>query len=428
MLRRVGIQFPTRTAAWHLIPQQERRFLVFDALFDGLAWLLAVYYTLGSSYGIAIMLFTLTVMLVLTPLTFYTTRSMLRMTALQPEVKKLQAQYKGDRQRMNEEMMRLYQANNVNPLGSCLPMLAQLPVFFVLFRLIRGLTRRVSELGTHVGWRLPFGENAVPNPEFPERTFNPEYLASDSDLRAALEQTTEMDFLGTDLSASLTDAFRDSFSTALPFLLLIVLIGVTSYIQQRQIAGRRDPDTPVNPQQQMIMKVMPWFLPIISIGFPAGLNLYFVSSNIVRVGQQAVITRRIYNPHKERQALQESTLDDQEEIPQPVQPEPRPSSRSRAPVQDHGRRRPTSRIPPQRRTDSRRTQVRPSEQRTPPREAKETEVKERRAKDSRVSGAKAERVSPSKSTPDQHQTSRTTQKGHQSHPTDRRRQRKKRRK
>ena len=80
---------------------------MFDALFDGLAWLLAVYYTLGESYGIAIMLFTLTVMLVLTPLTFYTTRSMLRMQTLQPEVKKIQAQFQGDRQRMNEEMMRL---------------------------------------------------------------------------------------------------------------------------------------------------------------------------------------------------------------------------------------------------------------------------------------------------------------------------------
>lgn len=400
---------------------------MFDALFDGLAWLLAVYYTLGSSYGIAIMLFTLTVMLVLTPLTFYTTRSMLRMTALQPEVKKLQAQYQGDRQRMNEEMMRLYQANNVNPLGSCLPMLAQLPVFFVLFRLIRGLTRRVSELGNHAGWRLPFGENAVPTPAFPQRTFNPEYLASDSELRVALENSTEMNFWGMDLSSSLTDAFRDSFSTALPFLLLIVLIGVTSYVQQRQIAGRRDPDAPVNPQQQMIMKLMPWFLPIISIGFPAGLNLYFVSSNIVRVGQQAVITRRIYNPHKERQAQIESTKGEEEDTPEPVKPTPQPMSRSRIPVQDHGRRRPTSRTPPKRRTDSRRTQVRPSEQQRPNRAAKETEAKETRARDAKPSGAKAGSSKSPKSTPEQRQTSRTTQKGHQSHPTDRRRQRKKRR-
>lgn len=402
---------------------------MFDALFDGLAWLLAVYYSPWESYGIAIMLFTLTVMLVLTPLTFYTTRSMLRMTALQPEIKKLQAQFQGDRQRMNEEMMRLYQANNVNPLGSCLPMLAQLPVFFVLFRLIRGLTRRVSDLGNHVGWRLPFGENRVPNPDFPERTFNPEYLASDSDLRIALESSTEMNFLGTDLSSSLTDAFRDSFATALPFLLLIVLIGVTSYVQQRQIAGRRDPDSPVNPQQQMIMKVMPWFLPIISVGFPAGLNLYFVSSNIVRVGQQAVITRRIYNPHKKRQALVESTEDDDiQGPPKPVEPAPLPASRSRTPASDHGSRRPTSRTPPKRRTDSRRTTVKPAEQRAAPRVSKESEAKEIRAKDSKTSGPKAASSKSSRTTPEQRQTSRTTQKGQQSHPTDRRRQRKKRRK
>ena len=412
---------------------------IFDGLFDGLAWLLAVYYTLGSSYGIAIMLFTLTVMLILTPLTFYTTRSMLRMQTLQPEVKKIQAKHQGDRQRMNEEMMRLYQANNVNPLGSCLPILAQLPVFFVLFRLIRGLTRRVSDLGSHVGWRLPFGENSVPNPAFPERTFNPEYLASDSDLRVALESSTEMNFLGTDLSASLMDAFRDSFATALPFLLLIVLIGVTSYVQQRQIAGRRDPDTPINPQQQMIMKFMPWFLPVISIGFPAGLNLYFVSSNIVRVGQQAVITHRIYNPHRERQALIESTKDDEEEEeepPEPVEEEPRPMARSRPPATDHGTRRPTSRTPPKRRTDSRRTtgtsSGTSSGQRTSPRTAKETEPKDTRAEETRAKGAKASETKSgstksSKETPPQRQSSRTTQKGHQSHPTDRRRRRKKRR-
>ncbi len=408
---------------------------MFDALFDGLAWLLAVYYTLGESYGIAIMLFTLTVMLILTPLTFYTTRSMLRMQTLQPEVKKIQAKHQGDRQRMNEEMMRLYQANNVNPLGSCLPILAQLPVFFVLFRLIRGLTRRVSDLGSYFGWRAtPRNDRVADSPDFADRTFNPEYLAADSDLRVALEGSTEMNFLGTDLSVSLLDAFRDSFSSALPFLLLIVLIGVTSYVQQRQIAGRRDPDTPINPQQQMIMKVMPWFLPIISIGFPAGLNLYFVSSNIVRVGQQAVITRRIYRPHQERQALVESIEDDEEEEPsEPVEPEPRPMTRSRTPVADHGSRRPTSRTPPKRRPDSRRTTPTSAGQRTPPRVAKEPGSKEAgskdaNAKDARGSGTKSSSKKSSDTRPQQRHTSRTTQKGQQSHPTDRRRQRKKRRK
>ncbi len=405
---------------------------MFDALFDGLAWLLAIYYLLGHNYGIAIMLFTLTVMLVLTPLTFYTTRSMLRMQTLQPEIKKIQAQFQGDRQRMNEEMMHLYRSHNVNPLGSCLPLVAQLPVFFVLFRLIRGLTRRVSDLGSHAGWGvLPRNDGVAAGPDFQERVFNPEYLASDSELRIALENTTEMNFLGMDLSSSLTDAFRDSFATALPFLLLIVLIGVTSYIQQRQIAGRRDPDTPINPQQQMIMKLMPWFLPIISLGFPAGLNLYFVSSNVVRVGQQAVITRRIYAPHKERQALLESEADDSEEVvPEPVKPVPRPLERSRTPAADHGQRRPTSRTPPQRRSDSRRTTSKPSRPSSSARPAKEPQAaqsKPAQTKGAKDSGKGSTSAKSEKSTPQQRQSSRTTQKGQQSHPTDRRRRRKKRR-
>ncbi len=396
---------------------------MFDALFDGLAWLLAIYYTVGHSYGIAIMLFTLTVMLILTPLTFYTTRSMLRMQTLQPELKKIQTRHQGDRQRMSEETMRLYQANNVNPLGSCLPILAQLPVFFVLFRLIRGLTRRVSDLGTHAGWSVvPRNRGVVSSPDFSERTFNPEYLAPDSELRVALESSTEMNFLGMDLSASLTDAFRDSFSTALPFLLLIVLIGLTSYVQQRQIAGRRDPDTPINPQQQMIMKFMPWFLPVISVGFPAGLNLYFVSSNIVRVGQQAVITRRVYRPHQERQALVESKADTEEdEEKEPLRPS-ETAARARLPVADHGRRRPTSRTPPRRRPDSRRTTRASSGSPVSPQKTKEVETRDAKAPAAKTGGTKS-----SKATPAPRQASRTTQKGHQSHPTDRRRRRKKRR-
>jgi len=408
---------------------------VFDALFDSLAWLLAVYYSLGSSYGMAIILFTLTVMLVLTPLTFYTTRSMLRMQSLQPEVKKIQAQFQGDRQRMNEEMMRLYQANNVNPLGSCLPILAQLPVFFVLFQLIRGLTRRVSDLGMYTGWGLlPRNDGVAASPDFPERTFNPEYLAADSELRLALKDDTEMNFWGMDLSGTVTDALGDSFVEALPYLLLIVLIGVSSYVQQRQIAGRRDPNAPINPQQQMIMKLMPWFLPIISISFPAGLNLYFVSSNIVRVGQQAVITRRIYKPHQQRQALVESTQndgedgedgeDDIQEAPKPSALAPAPRSRSRAPAVDHGSRRPTSRTAPKRRPDSRRTTGGSSNQ---PRMSKEPPVKPARAKSAKASESKAKNSKSPEPAPQTRQSGRTTQKGHQSHPTDRRRQRKKRR-
>src|SRR5438552_5814903 len=110
-------------------------------MFDFLAKLLAYCYQLWPSYGGAIILLTLAIMLVLSPLSIKSTRSMIKMQRVQPELKRLQAQYKGDREALNREMMAFYQANNINPFSSCLPMLLQLPVFFVLYRILHGLTQ-----------------------------------------------------------------------------------------------------------------------------------------------------------------------------------------------------------------------------------------------------------------------------------------------
>src|SRR3954453_19607503 len=109
-------------------------------MFEGPAWLVSQYYSLTHNYALAIGLVALTVMVLVTPLTLKSTKGMLEMQRLQPEMKRLQAQYRGDRQKLNEEMMKLYQEHKVNPLASCLPLVAQLPVFFIMFRVIRGLT------------------------------------------------------------------------------------------------------------------------------------------------------------------------------------------------------------------------------------------------------------------------------------------------
>jgi len=85
----------------------------------------------------------------------------------------------------------------------------------------------------------------------------------------------------------------------IPYLILMLLVFVTSWYQQRQIRGRNSNQT-INPQQQLIMKVMPFFLPIISYSLDAALVLYFVISNVYRIGQQAYITRTLYGPDKEK--------------------------------------------------------------------------------------------------------------------------------
>src|SRR5919198_4839992 len=90
-----------------------------------------------GSWGVAIILLTFTVRLAILPLTFKGVKSMQRLQTLQPEIKRIQERYKGDRQRMNQEVMAFYQREKVNPLGSCLPLVLQLPFFLALFQLLR---------------------------------------------------------------------------------------------------------------------------------------------------------------------------------------------------------------------------------------------------------------------------------------------------
>src|SRR3989304_3107657 len=108
-----------------------------NPLFEAIGWLLALFYSAIPNLGVSIILLTFTIMLILYPLTAKQAKSMIAMQRVQPEVKKLQAKYKGDRQKLNEETMKFYQENKINPLAGCLPLLAQLPIFFALFQVLR---------------------------------------------------------------------------------------------------------------------------------------------------------------------------------------------------------------------------------------------------------------------------------------------------
>src|SRR3954452_6940255 len=238
-------------------------------MFDALARALAFFYDVWPSYGGAILLFTLAIMLVLTPLSIKSTRSMIKMQRVQPELKKLQQQYKGDREALNREMMAFYQANNINPFSSCLPLLLQMPVFFVLYRILHKLTQ------------IPKGAKG----------FVPAYVSHTSDLYKSLHGKHQMVSFGIDLSRSFLSALKESgFGEALPYLVMVVIVVGTTWYQQRQIQGR-NPQAAANPQQQMMARIVPFIMVPITISIPAGVVIYFVVSNIVRVGQQAVVTK-----------------------------------------------------------------------------------------------------------------------------------------
>ena len=266
-----------------------------NVFFELVANLLALIYAVIPNYAVAIIGLTLAIMIVVTPLTLKGTRSMMMMQQLQPQMKKIQTQYKDDRQKLNEELLKFYKENDISPLGGCLPLLVQMPVFIVLYQVLRGLTRRVSGMGFDMGWvsgQIGTGGSPTKAPAI-DRNFDPAFLNRNSKMYLDLSHTNTMQAFGMDLAESASQALKQGFVHAIPYLLLIVIVGITGFVQQRQIQGR-NPNQQVNPQQQMIMKVMPIFLPVISFTLPAGLVLYFAVSNIYRVGQQWFISRSVY--------------------------------------------------------------------------------------------------------------------------------------
>lgn len=275
---------------------------MFEQFFDALASVLNFFYTLvptgiraTAGFGLAIMALTVLVMTLITPLTVKSTRSMLQMQRLQPEMKRLQEKHKDDREKLNQELMAFYRENQINPLGGCLPLLAQMPVFIIMYQLLRGLAVRPGGLGSGAGQVVAqsnLGADTTPW-ILTNQFFTPEHLNSNTTMYKALSTTSDMNFFGMDLSLSAAQAVGKGLIIALPYLLLLVIMLLTGLYQNRQLQARNTSGN-VNPQQQMIMKFMPFFLPIFSYGFPAGLALYWCTQNFCRIGTNAYITRSMY--------------------------------------------------------------------------------------------------------------------------------------
>jgi YidC/Oxa1 family membrane protein insertase len=240
---------------------------VFGPIFDVIGQVLAFLYDLVPNLGVDIILLTCLIMLLLYPLTAKQAKSMMAMQRVQPEIKKLQQKYKGDRQKLNEEMMKFYQENKINPLAGCLPLLVQLPIFISLFNVLREPEKYVPK-DSSLYHSLCDGAKCA------KGVVNPQY------------------FLGLNLEKSATDV--SGVLNAAPYFILVALVAVTGYMSVRQ-AQKRTPAA--NKQMGMVMRILPIVFTVISISFPSGLVLYFVVSNLWRFGQQEIIFRRHGSAH-----------------------------------------------------------------------------------------------------------------------------------
>lgn len=393
-----------------------------DPIFNLLASVLEWFYTLVPSYGFAIIALTTLVLIVLSPLTYRSTKSMVAMRRLQPQIKRLQKRHKGDRERLNQEMMALYQEHSVSPLSGCLPMLVQSPVFIVMFRVIRGITRRSSDIGFANGGSFARYADAVTTgqardafTETVSRNFNPEYLHPDSNMAMALREDHQMMWLGLDLSRTPLEMVQESFVHGLPYLIMVALVAFLGWYQQRQIQGRMTGE--VSAQQQMIMRIIPWMLPVFSFTMPAGLVLYFIVSSLLRILQQAYLTRSVYqNEELNAPLVFDDDEDDEDDDDEPENPlaalfgggSSKPKAEA-TPSARHGSRRPTSGT----------SGTRSAKRARPPRTATEPSSKSSRTRSAstepaeKVSGwGRAKRSAPeSKETPEKPVSRRVTPKG-----------------
>jgi YidC/Oxa1 family membrane protein insertase len=264
---------------------------MFAGVFEVPAWLLSWFYSFTSSYALAISLIAVVVMALVTPLTLKSTKGMLEMQRLAPEMRRLQQQYRNDRTKLNEEMMKLYQEHKVNPMASCLPLVAQMPVFIVMFRILTGLTYEPAGANAVVARAVMRAGGEDPNGTI---GFLPRYLSEDSDLYQSLVRKTEMLSLGLDLSISPAEALGESLGKGLVYALIVVLLGGLYFFQQRMVAARAAVSPTMSPGQQKLMQYLPVVFAVFQIFFLLGLVIYYIVQAILRILQQAYITRRFY--------------------------------------------------------------------------------------------------------------------------------------
>jgi len=240
---------------------------IWDTVRQGLGSVLAFFYSIIPNSGVAIILLTVAVRLVLFPLTAKQAKSMIAMQRVQPEIKKLQAKYKNDRQKLNEEMMKFYKENQINPLGGCLPLLLQMPVFIALYQTLRDIQKFIP---VDSAMYHDICGKAVPS-----------------------KCTPDMHFAGMNLTTSASKAMSSGLSVGWPYLVLVAFVVVTGFVQQRQTMRNQ---TQPNPQMAIISKIFPVVFAFITWGLPSGVGLYFATSNLWQIGQQEVVYRTMMNP------------------------------------------------------------------------------------------------------------------------------------
>jgi YidC/Oxa1 family membrane protein insertase len=220
----------------------------------------------GVTWALSIMGLVVLIRIILIPLFVKQIKSQRALTALQPQMKAIQAKYKDDRQKQSEEMMKLYKEHKTNPLASCFPIIAQAPIFFSLFTVLNGISKNV-----------PHG-----------------YLKGDYLVSAA-----QAKFFG----ASISQTFLGSSDSTVKIVtvILIFIMSATTFTTQRQLMVKGMPkmDSSNNmmlQQQKIMLYLFPLIFAISGVNFPVGVLIYWSTTNFWTWGQQFYVIKRNPTP------------------------------------------------------------------------------------------------------------------------------------
>ncbi|HEX2360769.1 MAG TPA: membrane protein insertase YidC [Jiangellaceae bacterium] len=221
----------------------------------------------GVNWALSIIGLVVVIRIMLIPLFVRQIKAQRNMQMLQPKVREIQKKYKGDRERLQQETMKLYKDTGTNPFASCMPIILQAPFLFALFRVLDGIARDIP--------RGAF----VTHPQL-------------------FESAQKAEIFGAPLSASFLDA--PNIQTKIIAIVMVVLMTLTTFLTQRQIMRKNMPkealEGPFAQQQKILLYVLPLVFAISGVYFPLGVVLYWLTSNLWTMGQQFYVIRRMPAP------------------------------------------------------------------------------------------------------------------------------------
>jgi YidC/Oxa1 family membrane protein insertase len=252
---------------------------LFEWLQDAVSWILVQFHAVfgalwgpdsGWAWVMSIVGLVVVIRMMLIPLFVKQIRAQRNLQLIQPQLKEIQAKYAGDRERQSQEMMKLYKDTGTNPLASCLPIIAQAPIFFALFRVLQGVAMGI-----------------------PRGVFEwPQYAPLMASAKNA--EVFGVPIYGTFAHAAATP---NPGHTKVLAVVLIILMSLTSFITQRQLMLKNTAaDNPIAQQMKIMMYIFPFMFAVGGLNFPIGVLIYWLTTNLWTMGQQFYVIRNNPQP------------------------------------------------------------------------------------------------------------------------------------